>query len=396
MGPLKGLKILDLTRVLAGPYCTMILGDLGADIIKVEIPGKGDDSRHFGPYIKDESAYFMSLNRNKRSITMNLKHEDGKTLLKDLVKEVDVIVENYRPGTMEKLGLGYDVLKELNPKLIYAAASGFGHSGPYSKRPAYDGVVQAMGGIMSITGPKGGKPTRVGPSIGDIAAGMFTTIGILAALTNRNETGKGQKVDVAMLDCQVAMLENAIARYVVTNEPPKPAGNRHTSIVPFEPFESADGEIVIAVGNDAIWKRFCSVSDLDDIVEDERFAVNPKRNENYDVLRPLIAEKIKLKTTAEWQDIYNDNGVPNGPINSVDMVMEDEQVKAREMIVEVEHPVAGKLKMPGVPVKLSDTPGGVRTPAPLLGQHSREILKEVLNKDDAEIDKLIEDKVIGN
>jgi len=396
MGPLKGLKILDLTRVLAGPYCTMILGDLGADIIKVEIPGKGDDSRHFGPYIKDESAYFMSLNRNKRSITMNLKHEDGKTLLKDLVKEVDVIVENYRPGTMEKLGLGYDVLKELNPKLIYAAASGFGHSGPYSKRPAYDGVVQAMGGIMSITGPKGGKPTRVGPSIGDIAAGMFTTIGILAALTNRNETGKGQKVDVAMLDCQVAMLENAIARYVVTNEPPKPAGNRHTSIVPFEPFESADGEIVIAVGNDAIWKRFCSVSDLDDIVDDERFAVNPKRNENYDVLRPLIAEKIKLKTTAEWQDIYNDNGVPNGPINSVDMVMEDEQVKAREMIVEVEHPVAGKLKMPGVPVKLSDTPGGVRTPAPLLGQHSREILKEVLNKDDAEIDKLIEDKVIGN
>jgi len=396
MGPLKGLKILDLTRVLAGPYCTMILGDLGADIIKVEIPGKGDDSRHFGPYIKDESAYFMSLNRNKRSITMNLKHEDGKTLLKDLVKEVDVIVENYRPGTMEKLGLGYDVLKELNPKLIYAAASGFGHSGPYSKRPAYDGVVQAMGGIMSITGPKGGKPTRVGPSIGDIAAGMFTTIGILAALTNRNETGKGQKVDVAMLDCQVAMLENAIARYVVTNEPPKPAGNRHTSIVPFEPFESADGEIVIAVGNDAIWKRFCSVSDLDDIVDDERFAVNPKRNENYDVLRPLIAEKIKLKTTAEWQDIYNDNGVPNGPINSVDMVMEDEQVKAREMIVEVEHPVAGKLKMPGVPVKLSDTPGGVRTPAPLLGQHSREILKEVLNKNDTEIDKLIEDKVIGN
>lgn len=395
MGPLKGLKILDLTRVLAGPYCTMILGDLGADIIKVEIPGKGDDSRHFGPYIKDESAYFMSLNRNKRSITMNLKHEDGKTLLKELVQEVDVIVENYRPGTMEKLGLGYDVLKELNPKLIYAAASGFGHSGPYSKRPAYDGVVQAMGGIMSITGPKGGKPTRVGPSIGDIAAGMFTTIGILAALTNRNETGKGQKVDVAMLDCQVAMLENAIARYVVTNEPPKPAGNRHTSIVPFEPFESADGEIVIAVGNDAIWKRFCSVSDLDTIVDDERFAINPKRNENYDVLRPLIAEKIKLKTTAEWQDIFNDNGVPNGPINSVDMVMEDEQVKAREMIIEVEHPVAGKLKMPGVPVKLSDTPGGVRTPAPLLGQHSREILKEILNKEDTEIDKLIEDKVIG-
>lgn len=395
MGPLNGLKVLDLTRVLAGPYCTMILGDLGADIIKVEIPGKGDDSRHFGPYIKDESAYFMSLNRNKRSITLNLKHETGKALLKELVKEVDVLVENYRPGTMEKLGLGYETLKAINPKLIYAAASGFGHSGPYSKRPAYDGVVQAMGGIMSITGPKGGKPTRVGPSIGDIAAGMFTAIGVLSALNNRHETGKGQKVDVAMLDCQVAMLENAIARYVVTNEPPKPAGNRHTSIVPFEPFESADGEIVIAVGNDAIWKRFCAVTDLDSIVDDERFAVNPKRNENYEELRPLIAEKIRTKTTAEWQDIFDANGVPNGPINSIDKVMEDEQVKAREMIVEVEHPVAGKLKMPGVPVKLSDTPGSVRTPAPLLGQHSREILKEVLNMDDTEIDKLIEEQVIG-
>jgi len=395
MGPLKGLKILDLTRVLAGPYCTMILGDLGADIIKVEIPGKGDDSRHFGPYIENESAYFMSLNRNKRSITMNLKHEDGKSLLKELVKEVDVIVENYRPGTMEKLGLGYDVLKEINPKLIYAAASGFGHSGPYSKRPAYDGVVQAMGGIMSITGEKGGKPTRVGPSIGDIAAGMFTTIGILAALTSRNESGKGQKVDVAMLDCQVAMLENAIARYVVTNEAPKPAGNRHTSIVPFEPFDTADGEIVVAVGNDAIWKRFCTVADLGDIVDDERFAVNPKRNENYDTLRPMIAEKMKLKNTAEWQEIFNDNGVPNGPINSIDMVMEDEQVLAREMIVEVEHPIAGKLKMPGIPIKMSDTPGDIRMPAPLLGQHSRGILKNVLNMKDEKIDKLIEDQVIG-
>jgi len=259
MGPLKGLKILDLTRVLAGPYCTMILGDLGADVIKVEMPSSGDDSRHFGPFQNGESAYFMSLNRNKRSMTLNLKSEQGKKLLKELVKQVDVLVENFRPGTMEKLGLGYDVLKEINPKLIYAAASGFGHSGPYSKKPAYDGVVQAMGGIMSITGPKDGEPTRVGPSIGDIAAGLFTAIGVLAALNNKNETGQGQKVDVAMLDCQVAMLENAIARYVVTKEVPKPMGNRHTSIVPFEPFDSKDSKIVVAVGNDAIWKRFCGV-----------------------------------------------------------------------------------------------------------------------------------------
>lgn len=396
MGPLSGLKILDLTRVLAGPYCTMLLGDLGADVMKIEIPIKGDDSRQFGPYINDESAYFMSLNRNKRSITLNLKHETGKDILKKLVKKVDVIVENFRPGTMEKLGLGYETLRTIHPKIIYAAASGFGHTGPYSKRPAYDGVVQAMGGIMSITGQKGGSPTRVGPSIGDIAAGMYTAIGILSALVSRNETGKGQKVDVAMLDCQVSMLENAIARYVVTKEPPKPAGNRHTSIVPFEPFESADGEIVIAAGNDTIWKRLCSAADLNNIVDDERFADNPKRNINYEALRPIIAEKIKLKTSAQWQEIFNANGVPNGPINSVDKVMEDEQVLAREMIVEVEHPVAGPFKMPGVPVKLSETPGRVRTPAPLLGQHSREILKEVLEMDDVEIEKLIETRVISD
>lgn len=394
MGPLEGLKVLDLTRVLAGPYSTMILGDLGADVIKVEMPGKGDDSRYFGPYQNGESAYFMSLNRNKRSITLNLKHEEGKTLLKEFVKKVDVIVENFRPGTMEKLGLGYDVLKEINPKLIYAASSGFGHSGPYSKRPAYDGVVQAMGGIMSITGSEGGKPTRVGPSIGDIAAGLFTTIGTLAALTKRNETGIGQKVDVAMLDCQVAMLENAIARYTVTNEIPKPAGNKHASITPFEPFETSDGEIMIAVGNDNIWVKFCKVTGLDGIRDDEKFSTNPKRNENYDELRPMIAEKIKKKTIDEWQEIFINSGVPSGPINTVDKILVDEQVLARDMIKEVEHPVAGKLKIPGIPIKMSETPGEILRVAPLLGQHSEEILKEFFDYTDDEIKKLYDEKVL--
>lgn len=394
MGPLEGIKVLDLTRVLAGPYCTMILGDLGADIIKVEMPGVGDDSRHFGPYVKGESAYFMSLNRNKRSLVLDLKKQEGKDILKDLITKVDVVVENFRPGTMEKLGLGYDVLKEINPKIIYAAASGFGHSGPYSLKPAYDGVVQAMGGIMSITGEKGGKPTRVGPSIGDIAAGLFTCIGVLAALTNRNKSGEGQKVDVAMLDCQVAILENAIARYVVTNEPPKPAGNRHTSIVPFEPFDTSDGEIMIAVGNDNIWSRFCKVTGLEDLIEDERFSVNPKRNENYDILRPLIAEKIETKTTGQWQVIFDDAGVPNGPINFMDKVLEDPQVIARDMIVEVEHPVAGHLKMPGIPIKMSETPGAILKPAPMLGQHSEEILKEVAGLSDEQIEKLKELSII--
>lgn len=394
MGPLAGLKVLDLTRVLAGPYCTMLLGDLGAEIIKIESPGKGDDSRHFGPYQNGESAYFMSLNRNKKSLTLNLKHETGKAILRKLILEVDVVIENFRPGTMEKLGLGYEALKLINPKLIYAAASGFGHTGPYSTRPAYDGVVQAMGGIMSITGAKDGEPTRVGPSIGDLSAGLFTTIGVLAALNHKNQTGIGQKVDVAMLDCQVAMLENAIARYVVTKEVPKPAGNRHTSIVPFEPFDTQDTKLVIAVGNDELWKRFCSVSDLNGIVDDPRFATNPQRNANYDILRPMIADRMKEKSAKDWETLFNDAGVPNGPINYIDQVMADEQVLARDMIVEVDHPTAGKLKMPGVAIKMSETPGAILCAAPILGQHSAEILKTYLGYTDEEITGLIQEGVL--
>ncbi len=394
MGPLEGLKVLDLTRVLAGPYCTMILGDLGADIIKVEMPVTGDDSRHFGPYQNGESAYFMSLNRNKRSMTLNLKTDQGKELLRNLVKKVDVIIENFRPGTMEKLGLGYAELKVINPKIIYAASSGFGHSGPYSKKPAYDGVVQAMGGIMSITGAKDGEPMRVGPSIGDIAAGLFTAIGVLAALNHKNETGIGQKVDVAMLDCQVAMLENAIARYVVTKEVPKPAGNRHTSIVPFEPFDTKNSKLVVAAGNDGIWKRFCGVANLDNIVADDRFSTNPNRNKNYEILRPLIAEQMLTRTTEEWGKILDDAGVPNGPINYVDKVLENEQVIAREMIVEVDHPVAGSLKMPGIAIKLSETPGAIERCAPLLGEHNKELLKEFFDYSEDEVEKLIADGVL--
>lgn len=385
---LDNIKVLDLTRVLAGPYATMILGDLGADIIKIEMPVTGDDSRAFGPYVNNESAYFMSLNRNKRSITLNLKSEEGKEVFIEMVKKADVVVENFRPGTMEKLGLGYDYLAKVNPQLIYAASSGYGHTGPYSKRAAYDAVVQAMGGVMSITGQKDGKPTRVGSSIADINAGLFTAIGILAALNNRHVTGKGQKVDVAMLDTQVAILENAIARYVVTGEVPKPGGNRHPSIVPFEPFETLDGEVVVAAGNDVLWAKFCQVIGTEELINDERFKTNPLRNENYEELRPLIAEPMKKKTTKEWLELLENAGVPNGPINTVDKVIQDPQVLAREMIVEIEHPVAGKLKMPGVPIKLSDTPGSVRTPAPILGQHTEEILKEVLGYDDEKIQSL--------
>lgn len=385
---LGNIKVLDLTRVLAGPYATMILGDLGADIIKIEMPGIGDDARHFGPYVDSESAYFMSLNRNKRSMTLNLKTTEGKKLLEEMIKEVDVVVENFRPGTMERLGLGYEDLKKLNPKLIYAASSGYGHTGPYSKRAAYDAVVQAMGGLMSITGEEGGGPTRVGTSVGDITAGLFTTIGILAALNSRNETGKGQKVDVAMLDCQVAILENAIARYTVTGEVPAPGGNKHPSIVPFEPFETEDGQLMIAAGNDALWANFCTAIDIVPLCKDDRFSTNPLRNENYDELRPILAKVLKTKTTEEWQGILDNAGVPNGPINTIDKVVNDPQVIAREMIMEIDHPVSGKIQVPGIPIKLSDTPGEIKRTSPLLGEHTEEILKELLNYDDEKINEL--------
>jgi CoA:oxalate CoA-transferase len=390
---LEGIKVLDLTRVLAGPYATMVMADLGANVMKVEMPVKGDDSRHFGPYVGDESAYFMSLNRNKRSMTLNLKTEKGKELLKEMIKNVDVVIENFRPGTMEKLGLGYDVLKEVNPRIIYAAASGFGHSGPYSKRPAYDAIVQAMGGIMSITGQEGGEFTRVGTSVGDITAGLFATIGILAALRYRDETGIGQKVDIAMLDTQLAILENAVARYAVDSEIPAPKGNRHPSIVPFEPFDASDGKIMIAVGNDALWVKFCNATELDHLINKEEFKTNPLRNNNYRTLRPLIAEKIIKKTVDEWIEIFNDGGVPNGPINTVDKVLKDPQILARDMVKEVEHPTAGKLLMPGVPIKMSETQGDVVMASPILGQHTDEILKEILDLNDNEIEKLKKENI---
>lgn len=393
MGPLNGVKVIDLTRVLAGPFCTMVLADMGAEVIKVERTGLGDDSRQFGPFINDESAYFMSINRNKKSIALNLKDKDAVEILLKLVKEADVLVENFRPGTMEKLGIGYDMLKEVNPTLIYASASGFGYSGPYSRRPAYDGVVQAMGGIMSITGQKGGKPTRVGPSIGDITAGLYTAIGVSMALYEREKSGKGQMIDVAMLDCQVSILENALARYFSTGVSPKPAGNKHTSIVPFEPFETSDGEIMVAAGNDNLWQKFTKAMGEEALGLDERFKTNPLRNENYDELRPLIEAGLKKNTVAYWYKVLTEAGVPCGPINNIEMITNDEQVKFREMIVEIEHPKAKTTHLPGAPIKMSRTKGEIKTPAPLLGEHSTEILKG-LGYSEQDIDNLVKSKAV--
>lgn len=394
MKPLENVVVLDLSRVLAGPYATMVLADLGADVIKIEQPKIGDDSRQFGPFVDGESAYFMSLNRNKRSITLNLKDPKAKEIFKEMVKKADVVVENYRPGTMEKLGLGYDVLKEINPRIIYAACSGFGQTGPDSKKAAYDVIVQGAGGIMSITGHEDGEPTRVGASIGDITAGLFTAIGILTALYNRTVTGKGQMVDVAMLDCQVAILENAIARYVTTGVAPKPIGNRHPSITPFEAFKAKDGYIIIAVGNDNLWARFCNLINRPELINDERFATNPLRTQNQKALKAILDTVFPTKTVDEWIEALEGAGIPCGPINTIDRVVNNRQVQAREMIVEVEHPVAGKLKMTGVPIKLSETPGSVDTPAPLLGQHTEEILKDFVGLTAEQIAELREKEAI--
>lgn len=392
--PLEGLIVLDLTRVLVGPYATMILADMGADVIKIEMPGAGDDARAYPPHVNGESAYFMSLNRNKRGMTLNLKSDAGKEVFRDMVRKADILVENFRPGTMAKLGLAYQSLREINPRLIYAAASGFGQTGPYSHRAAYDAIVQAMGGIMSVTGPEGGEPTRVGTSTGDITAGLFTVIGILTAVIHRTNSGKGQMVDVAMLDSQVAILENAIARYTVTGEIPGRIGNRHPSIIPFEPFDTGDGTIMIAAGNDVLWRKLCLALGKPDLAADPRFESNPLRTENYKVLRPILAEIVRGKETAVWLEILDEAGVPNGPINNVAQVMADPQVQAREMIVAVEHPVAGMTELPGIPIKLSETPGSVRRPAPLLGENTNEILKSLLGYDELQIEDLKDKRVL--
>lgn len=388
MKALENVTVLDLTRVLAGPYTGMVLADFGANVIKIESPGTGDDSRAFGPFVKNESTYFMSLNRGKKSITLNLKKPEAQEVFKELVKQADVVLENYRTGTMEKFGLGYEELKKINPKIIYSACTGFGHTGPYAFDPAYDVIVQGMGGIMSITGQADGEPTRVGASVGDITAGLFSAIGVMTALFVRETTGLGQKVDVGMLDCQVAILENAIARYVNSGVVPKPIGNRHPSITPFESFKAKDGYVIIAIGNDTLWQKFCTLVGHDDWAADERFTTNPKRTEHQPLLKEMITPVFTTKTVDEWIQLLKEAGIPVGPINTVDRVLQDPQILAREMLVETDHPVAGKIKMAGVPIKLSETPGKVEAPAPTLGQHTEEILAQMLNYDSAKIEAL--------
>jgi CoA:oxalate CoA-transferase len=377
-GPLSGITVVDLTRVLAGPYCTLVLCDLGARVIKVEVPGTGDDSRHFGPFIKDRSAYFMSLNRGKESIALDLKAEADRAVFDKLLGRADVLVENFRPGTMEKLGYGWEALHSRYPRLIYAAASGFGHSGPYSKRPAYDMVVQGMGGIMSLTGHPSGPPTRVGSSIGDITAGLFTAIGVNAALFHRERTGQGVKIDVAMLDGQVAILENAIARYAASGQAPGPLGARHPSITPFDAFHAADGYLIIAAGNDALFRKLCDAIGRPDLADNPLFASNDSRTRHHAALKDELESALAVRPAAEWLALIEAAGVPCGPINDVAQVLADPHVNARNMVVTVEDPVAGPLQVAGNPIKLSGFPDPVfRPPAPALDQHRAKILGEL-------------------
>jgi CoA:oxalate CoA-transferase len=393
-GALTGIRVLDLTRVLAGPYATMVLGDLGAEVIKLEQPGTGDESRNFGPFKNGFSLYFMSVNRGKQSLTLDLKAPQGKEIFLELVKQSDVLVENFRPGAMKKLGLDYETLKQSQPSLIYAACSGFGQTGPYAERGAYDMIIQGMGGIISITGEPMRPPVRVGTSISDITAALFTAIGILSALRHRDRTGEGQLVDVAMLDSMVAILENAIVRHFATGEIPQPLGSQHPAITPFEAFESADAYIIIAIGNDSLWEKFCQHVERLDLVSDERFATNASRTTNHDQLHPILAEIMRRRTTDQWIEGLDALGVPCGPINTIDKVVNHPQVLAREMIAKVSHDITGSVEVPGVPIKLSKTPGQVTTPAPALGEHTAKILTGLLGKSPETVDKLEQEGIV--
>jgi CoA:oxalate CoA-transferase len=376
-GPLAGLLVVDLTRVLAGPFCTMVLADLGARVIKVESPG-GDDARRIGPFVAGESAYFTSLNRGKQSIALDLKAAADRSVFEKLLARADVLCENFRPGVMERLGYGWEALHERHPRLVFASTSGFGQTGPYAGRPAYDIVVQAMGGLMSLTGHPGGPPTRVGSSLGDITAGLFTAVGIQAALLERERSGSGRRVDVSMLDAQVATLENAIARYGATGEIPGPMGSRHPSIAPFEALATAHGHIVIAAGNDELFEVLCETLERAELAHDPRFASNELRRRNADELSVLLEAALALGTADDWIERLLAAGVPCGPLNDVAAVIADPQVVARNMVVTAPRGDGGRLEMAGNPVKVSgfvDPP--TRDAAPALDADRAAIVAEL-------------------
>lgn len=394
-GALEGLVILDLTRVLAGPFATMMLADMGADIVKIEVPEKGDDSRQFGPFKNGESSYFINLNRNKKGITLNLKTTEGKAIFMDLVKKADVVIENYRPGTMEKLGLGYEALKEINPKIVYGCVSGFGHYGPYSDRAGYDIIGQAMGGLMSTTGWPDGEPTRTGTAMGDVLAGLSIAIGILSAVRYRDVTGIGQKVDVSLVDSVVASLEIINQIYLVNDKIPERIGNRYESVYPYDSFKASDGSLVIGCGNDKLWKLLCNLMGTPEYIEDERYNKNPKRVASHEEVKVIVEKWTTTKPVDELIEEMLNVGVPCAPINNIKQVVNDPHIAgAREMFVEIDHPRAGKMKITGSHIKLYETKPSVSSPAPLLGEHNLEVLNRFLGYDDQKIKELKDKKII--
>jgi len=378
-GPaLAGLRVLDLSRILSGPFATMTLADLGADVVKIEQPGSGDDTRQWGPPFQgDQAAYFLAVNRNKRSVALDLKSEQGRAAVLELARRADVLVENFRPGTAERLGLGYEQLAEVNPRIVYASISGYGQTGPDAQRPGYDAIAQARSGLMSVTGEPDGPPVRVGVSSTDLTAAMWALVGILAALYERERSGRGQWVDISLLDGQVSWLTYVASGYFATGEVPRRYGSAHPTIAPYQGFATRDGDLMVAVGNDSLWRRFAPILGLEHLLEDPRFVTNPDRVTHRDELIPLVAEVLATRTTGEWIEVLDAAGVPVGPVQTVDEVVHDPQVLARGMVLETEHPTAGPLRMMGCPVRLSATPPALRTPPPLLGEHTDEVLAEL-------------------
>jgi crotonobetainyl-CoA:carnitine CoA-transferase CaiB-like acyl-CoA transferase len=401
-GPLSHIRVLDLSRVLAGPWAGQNLADLGAEVIKIERPGAGDDSRAFGPpWVKDregrdttDSAYFTSANRGKKSVTVNIAVAEGQALVRELARKSDVLIENYKYGDLARYGLGYADLRELNARLIYCSVTGFGQTGPYRERPGYDFMIQGMGGMMSVTGEPDAEPQRAGVPIADIITGMYASIAICAALAHRERSGTGQHLDLALLDSQIALLAYQNTNYFATGVPPRRIGNLHPNIVPYQPFRASDGELILACGNDNLYRKFCEAAGCPELATDARFATNGKRVENRAELTRLLGEVFQKRTKREWLALLEAAGVPNGPINDIAQVFEEPQVKARGVRIELEHPKAGRLPMVASPMRFSATPPDYTRAPPVLGEHTAEVLGEVLEKSEAEIARLREARVI--
>ena len=393
---LENICVIDLTRVLAGPYCTMMLGDLGADIIKIEVPGRGDDTRHWGPpFTKGgESAYYLSANRNKRSMTLNLKSEEGLEILKKLIAKGDVLVDNFKTGTLSRWGLDYETLQEIRPGLIYCTVTGYGYTGPYSSRPGYDLIVQATGGFMSITGPENGDPSRAGVAIADISTGMFAANAILAALYSREQTGKGQRIDMSLLDSQVALLSYAATNYFVSGSITNRLGNAHPNIVPYQSFKARDMHFVLAVGNDKQWEIFCKSINKPEWIDDEKYSTNALRVNNRKQLIDQLSKLFATQNAEYWLEIFDKVGLPSGPINELDKVFENEQIKSREMQIELPHSIDNKVTLLNSPIKIPTSPTKTHKAPPTLGEHTEEILMEKIGLDQDTVARLRDEGIL--